>query len=313
MAWFSLRISPLHGGISLPIKKQRLDVVEHALRMEEVRAVDLAHVPGAVDEEHFQHVRQLAARGRNADVLPESLHQRKQLTRGTGGEEIPAQAPITLHYAAPRIAAHRLRRVARRVERQRDEAHLALEAGRGRNGFLQRIEYAVRKRAAVRIGAGGVDEAEQGDPVMQVLRKARGPAVDVEHAPVGRRHDPVQLVAARRGRDHLHRRQGLRAGGQPQGGNQRGEQRGGFQPPGTVVRFAFVPSFMWCARASLSLVKSTSNLRVSSLPSQAKPRMNCSLSAPPLSQLASSDEVMYRRLPSQLWEIMLICLPVTFS
>src|SRR2546427_584074 len=44
-----------------------------------------------------------------------------------------------------------------------------------------------------------------------------------------------------------------------------------------------------------------------------KPRMNCSLSAPPLSQLASSDEVMYRRLPSQLCEIMLICLPVTFS
>jgi len=74
--------------------------------------------------------------------------------------------------------------------------------------------------------------------------------------------------------------------------NQRGEQRGAFQPPVTVARCAFVPSFMWCARPSFSLVKSTSNLRVSSLPSQAKPRMNCSLSAPPLSQLASSDEVM---------------------
>ena len=70
---------------------------------------------------------------------------------------------------------------------------------------------------------------------------------------------------------------------------------------------------MWCGRPSFSLVKSTSNFGVSSLPSQAKPRMNCSLSAPPLSQLASSDEVMYRRLPSQLCEIMLICLPVTFS
>src|SRR5207253_10375726 len=64
---------------------------------------------------------------------------------------------------------------------------------------------------------------------------------------------------------------------------------------------------------SFSLVKSTSNLRVSSLPSQRKPRRNCSLSAPPLSQLASSDEVMYTRLPSQLCEIMLTCLPVTFS
>src|SRR2546422_1498480 len=313
MAWFWMRISPLHGGISLLIKKQRLDVVEHALRMEEVRTVDLADVAAAIDQEHLEHVRQLAARGRNADVLPESLHQRKQLTRGTGGEEIPAQAPITLHYAAPRIAAHRLRRVARRVERQRDEAHLALEAGRGRNGFLQRIEYAVRKRAAVRIGAGGVDEAEQGKTVMQVLRKARAPAVDVEHAPVGRRHDRVQLVAAGRGRDELQRRQELDVVRQRRCGNQRGEQRGAFQPPVTVARCAFVPSFMWCARPSFSLVKSTSNLRVSSLPSQAKPRMNCSLSAPPLSQLASSDEVMYRRLPSQLCEIMLICLPVTFS
>src|SRR3989442_1374525 len=223
------------------------------------------------------------------------------------------KAVVRVEPAVVGMAALGWRGVGGGGKRQRDEPYLSLEAGRGRNGFLQRIEYAVGKRAAVRIGAGGVDEAEQGNPVVQVLRKARGPAIDVEHAPLGRRHDPVQLVAARRRRDELQRRQELDVVRQRRGGNQRGEQRGAFQPPVTVARCALVPSFMWWARPSFSLVKSTSNLRVSSLPSQAKPRRNCSLSAPPLSQLASSDEVMYRRLPSQLCEIMLICLPVTFS
>src|SRR6267378_599141 len=295
----------------LLFQQQRLDVVEHALRVEEVRAVDLAHVACAIDEEHFEDVRKLAARA--GDLLTESFHQRVKLLRRSRREEVPAQPGVALHQPAPRIAAHRLRRVARRVERQRDEAHLAAEAGPVRNGFLQRIEYAVGERAAVRIGAGGVDEAEQGNPVAQVLRKARRLAIDVEHAPFGRRHDPVQLVAARRRRHEFQRRQELDVVRQRRGGSQRGEQRCPFQPPVTVARCAFVPSFMWCARPSFSLVKSTSNFCVSSLPSQAKPRMNCSLSAPPLSQLASSDEVMYRRLPSQLCEIMLICLPVTFS
>src|SRR2546430_6473263 len=140
MAWFSMRISPLHGGISLLIKKQRLDVVEHALRMEEVRAVDLADVAAAVDQEHLEHVRQLAARA--GDLLTESFHERVKLLRRSRREEVPAQPGVALHQPAPRIAAHHLRRVARRVERQRDEPYLALEAGRGRTGVLQRIQYA---------------------------------------------------------------------------------------------------------------------------------------------------------------------------
>src|SRR5437867_12245455 len=91
--------SPLHGGISWPIKpdlplfqQQRLDVVEHALRMEEVRAVDLADVGAAVDEEHLDHVRQLVSRVAHAAVLPEFLHQREQLTNGPGGWQISAHA-----------------------------------------------------------------------------------------------------------------------------------------------------------------------------------------------------------------------------
>src|SRR5262249_16953474 len=39
---------------------QRLDVVQDDLRMEEVRAVDLADESGAVDQEHLEHVRELA-------------------------------------------------------------------------------------------------------------------------------------------------------------------------------------------------------------------------------------------------------------
>src|SRR5262245_45929998 len=39
---------------------QRLDVVQHRSRMEESRAVDLADESGAIDQEHFEHVRELA-------------------------------------------------------------------------------------------------------------------------------------------------------------------------------------------------------------------------------------------------------------
>ena len=76
---------------------------------------------------------------------------------------------------------------------------------------------------------------------------------------------------------------------------------------------ALLPNFMWWARPNLSLVKSTSNAGVSSLPSQLKARSTCSFMSPFLSQLASNYDVMYTRLPSQLCDTMLTCLPVTFS
>jgi len=71
---------PLKAATELLLfQQQRLDVVEHALRVEEVRAVDLAHVACAIDEEHFEHVRQLASRA--GDLLTESFHERVKLLR----------------------------------------------------------------------------------------------------------------------------------------------------------------------------------------------------------------------------------------
>ncbi len=45
-----------------PLKPERLDIVQYGLRMQERRGVDLADVAGAVDQEHLEHVRELAAR-----------------------------------------------------------------------------------------------------------------------------------------------------------------------------------------------------------------------------------------------------------
>ena len=138
-------------------------------------------------------------------------------------------------------------------------------------------------------------------------------AVDAEHLPVRRGHDPVEGVGARRRRLEIQRREALAVMGGRAWRAREHDERGQERDARLTVQRIRAPSFMWCARPSFSLVKSTSNAGVSSLPFQLKPRRNCSLSSPPLSQFASSDDVMYRRLPSQLCEIMLTCLPVTFS
>jgi len=79
---------------------------------------------------------------------------------------------------------------------------------------------------------------------------------------------------------------------QRRGGNQRGEQRGALQPPVTVARCAFVPSFMCGARPSFSLVEVDLELarELASVPGEAADELL--VVAPPMSQLASSDEVM---------------------
>ena len=51
-------------------------------------------------------------------------------------------------------------------------------------------------------------------------------------------------------------------------------------------------NFIWCARPSFSLVKSTSKAGVSSFPFQLKARRNCSLSSPFLSHFASRLDAM---------------------
>src|SRR6266850_1626450 len=202
--------------------------------------------------------------------------------------------------------------VARRVEGERDEAHLAVQRGRIDDRLLERVENAVGQRAAVGIAARGVDEAEYRDLAARVAREWRALAVESDDLPVRRGHDPVEHVAAGLRRLELERRQQLEMV-RRRGLRGEAESGGGDEAAAQVPASAFEPSFMWCARPSFSFVKSTSNFCVSSLPFQAKPRRNCSLSAPPLSQLARSDEVMYRRRPSQLCEIMLTCLPVAFS
>src|SRR4051812_3019705 len=237
-------------------------------------------------------MRQLAAVAGYPHVLAEAFDQRHQLARRARGEEVPAQTVALVERAAAGVILHHLRRIARRIERQRYEANLAVQLLAPGDRVLQRIEYAVGERAAIRIAARGVDETEQRDAAVRITGERRRAPVDAEHTALGRRHDVMQDVAARRGWHEVERRQQLdvmrerRRRGQPRG---EGEP---LHPPSAFACSAFEPSFMWCARPSFSLLKSTSNFCTSSLPFQAKPRMNCSLSAPPLSQLASSDEVM---------------------
>src|SRR5687768_7256387 len=199
-----------------------------------------------------------------------------------------------------------------------------MQRGGRHDRLLQGVEHAVGERATLGIGARRVNETKERDLAARVARERLRTAVDPEHPALGRRHDAMECVRARRGRNEvrLGERFALMCAADRRAGK-RGKQRD--RPrrapdaartahlPAGAERSAFEPSFMWWARPSFSLVKSTSNFCESSLPSHAKPRRNCSLSAPPLSQFASRDEVMYTRLPSQLWETMLTCLPVAFS
>src|SRR5688572_11405876 len=272
------------------LEKQRLDVVQHRARVQEARAVDLAHLARGVDQKHLEDMRELAARlaaravGRRHDVLAEALDERHQLARRACGEEVPAQARSLLHRTTARVVAHHCGCIARRVERQRDEAYLAVQVRRASDLFLERIEDPIRERAAVGIDARRVDEAEERDPAAGVARKRNRLAIEADDAALRRGHDPVQDVRARRRRLVVERRQHFDVV------CERDRRREKKQPHSLCRPRA--PSFIWCARPSFSLVKSTSNFCVSSFPSHAKPRKNCSLSAPPLSQFASSDEVM---------------------
>src|SRR6267142_25858 len=89
------------------------------------------------------------------------------------------------------IGLHHLGRVARRVEGERDEAHLAVQRGRIDDRLLERVENAVGERAAVGIAAGRVDEAEYRDLAARVARERRALAVEADDAPFRRGHDVV--------------------------------------------------------------------------------------------------------------------------
>ena len=261
-----------------------------------VERIDLADEAGRIDQEHLEHVRELAARAaarpvdRPAHVLAEALDQRHQLPGRARGEEVPPDARAVVLHAAAGVAPHHRRRVARGIERQRDQLDLLAQGGPGADRFLQRVEHAVGERAALGIDAGGVDEPEQRDALAREARQPLRPAVDAQHLAVRRGHDPVQGVGARRRRLEVERGQRRRLVRQRRRGA--GEQRQQRRQPPHDDCSDLEPSFMWWARPSFSLVKSTSKTCLSSLPSQVKPRRNCSLSAPPLSQLASSDDVM---------------------
>src|SRR5438067_13597123 len=88
--------------------EQRLDLVQLHLGVQEVRAVDLAHVAAAVDEEHLEHVRELSSIARHAHVLTEALDERHQLARRARSEEIPAQPIALVDRAAAGVLLHYL-------------------------------------------------------------------------------------------------------------------------------------------------------------------------------------------------------------
>src|SRR5207248_4722501 len=192
------------------------------------------------------------------------------------------------------------------LEAQADEAQLRRECGLLVDPLLQLLHPMRRERTPGSVAALRVDEAEDGDLAGGEPRERPRAALRVEDRAGRRGEDALQLVRARRRwREVLRRRRG------------RGEHHGQTRPRDHRVSNAVFnardPSFMWCARPSFCCRKSTSNAGVSSFPSQLNARRNCSLSAPVLSQWASSEEVTYTRFPSQLCEIMFTCLPVTFS
>src|SRR5262245_44954156 len=120
---------------SLPVARsslapQRLDVVEHGARVQEGRVVDLAHEAVGVDQEDLQHVCQLTPRltaapiDGDAQVLAEAVEQRPERARRARGEKVPADAAAVVHQATAGVTAHHSRRVARGIERERDQPDL---------------------------------------------------------------------------------------------------------------------------------------------------------------------------------------------
>jgi len=164
-------------------------------------------------------------------MLPKSLDERQQLARGARREEVPAQPAVALRYPAAGIAAHGLRPV--RAGSNDSVMKLTLPRRRGVSAMAPSARrILVGERAAVGVGAGGVNEAKQGDAVMGVAGKPRGFAVDIEHAPLGAGMIRYKRVAARRRRYEFQRRQQLDVVRQRRDANQRGEQRGALSTAG---------------------------------------------------------------------------------
>src|SRR5919201_6470693 len=126
-------------------------------------------------------MRELASVARDAHVLPEAFNERHEIARRARGEEIPAKSIALVDRAAAGVLLHHLRRVARRVEGQRDEAYLAVQLRPRADRLLQRVEHAIGERTAVGIAARGIDEAEQRNASVRIARERRGAAIDAEH------------------------------------------------------------------------------------------------------------------------------------
>ena len=152
----------------------------------------------AVDQIDAQHVRELArvvallvelANGVLAVVVQNGL----QRGAAGGGQELPVDA-----FAAQVLAeiAHDFRTVAFRVEghgqqpRGGGDVRALAELG------LQFMEHGVGERAAVDVGAAGVDEAEQHQTVAHQVGQLRRTAVFQQHIAVGGGRDGRQLVGA---------------------------------------------------------------------------------------------------------------------
>ena len=160
--------------------------------MQERRRVDLADEARAVDQEHLEHVRELAPRPAarpvdgDADVLAEALDEGHELARpsawsgSTSGS--PPASPLARLPAYARITAGESRAGSNDSVTSRT---LSCSAGRGGDRLLERVEHAVGERAALGVDAGRVDEAEQRDPLAREARQLLRAAVDAQDPPSG--------------------------------------------------------------------------------------------------------------------------------
>lgn len=162
-----------HRGAVVNFQQQRSKIVQQQRRIQEARAVDVAHPPLTVDEKNLEHVSKLAGLPAAGIMLADhilaiAIQDGRKLRSGRRGEKRPIVEVRAAHQRI-RIGPHRLGRVVLGVEAQADEAHPSCERrifGYPRGHLVQHLGG---QRAAAAVGAAGIDEAQQYCSPIQVV------------------------------------------------------------------------------------------------------------------------------------------------
>src|SRR6266704_6855637 len=189
------------------LEQQRLDVVQHDLRLQERGRVDLPDRAAPIDEEDLEHVGKRAGRGGGGvgwhpHVLAEAVEKRPELTVRARGQEVPGQPDLVRRVAAA-VGTHDRGRVVVRVEAEAHEAEQVAPSAPLVDASLQRLEHVRREWAAPPVAAPRVDEAQDGDPAGREPGKALRFAFAVEDRSFRRAEDVLQLVGAWRRRHEV--------------------------------------------------------------------------------------------------------------